>query len=245
MILYLLRRVLYAVPIALSVSLVCFMLVHIAPGDPVNAIVPPDAPQSVVDQVRKRLRPGPPAAGAVRRLARPRAQGDLGRSLATGRPVLAGPRRRRREHAAPGRRRLRCSASSLGCLLGALAGTFRGTWIDRACDHARRRRRVRAALLARHGAGDRLHRGAELAAGDGRGPRRRQRLGLGLGAHPHLILPAVTLAVIPMGIITRTVRGLVATSSARTSSPPCAARACGRSASSSTSVATRRRARSP
>ena len=38
MIVYLLRRVLYAVPIALAVSIVCFLLVHLAPGDPVNAI---------------------------------------------------------------------------------------------------------------------------------------------------------------------------------------------------------------
>ena len=42
MIFYLLRRILYAVPIALAVGFVCFMLVQIAPGDPINAIVPPD-----------------------------------------------------------------------------------------------------------------------------------------------------------------------------------------------------------
>ena len=52
MLLYVLRRVVYAIPIALAVSLVCFMLVHIAPGDPINAIVPPDAPQEVVDQIK-------------------------------------------------------------------------------------------------------------------------------------------------------------------------------------------------
>ena len=52
MLLYILRRLAYAIPIALAVSLVCFMLVHIAPGDPVNAIVPPDAPQEVVDQIK-------------------------------------------------------------------------------------------------------------------------------------------------------------------------------------------------
>jgi peptide/nickel transport system permease protein len=50
---YLLRRILYAVPIALAVGFVCFMLVQIAPGDPINAIVPPDAPQEVVEQVRR------------------------------------------------------------------------------------------------------------------------------------------------------------------------------------------------
>jgi len=53
MVFYLLRRVLYAIPIALAVGFVCFMLVQIAPGDPINAIVPPDAPADVVEQVRK------------------------------------------------------------------------------------------------------------------------------------------------------------------------------------------------
>jgi len=53
---YLLRRVLYAVPIALSVGLVCFMLVHIAPGDPINAIVPPDAPMDVVNRITTGVR---------------------------------------------------------------------------------------------------------------------------------------------------------------------------------------------
>ena len=42
MLLYLLRRLVYAVPIALAVGFVCFMLVQIAPGDPINAIVPAD-----------------------------------------------------------------------------------------------------------------------------------------------------------------------------------------------------------
>src|SRR3954467_12533233 len=53
MLLYTIRRIAYAIPIALAVSVICFLLVHIAPGDPINAIVPPDAPKTVVDQVRK------------------------------------------------------------------------------------------------------------------------------------------------------------------------------------------------
>jgi peptide/nickel transport system permease protein len=86
---YLLRRILYTVPIALSVSLVCFMLVHIAPGDPVNAILPSDAPQELVTQIRKDYgldRPLPVQFGLwLMHLSR----GDLGRSIATGRPVWA------------------------------------------------------------------------------------------------------------------------------------------------------------
>ena len=33
-------------------ALVCFMLVHITPGDPLDAMLPADASQEVVEQVR-------------------------------------------------------------------------------------------------------------------------------------------------------------------------------------------------
>jgi peptide/nickel transport system permease protein len=41
---YILKRLLYAIPIALSVTVLSFMLVYLAPGDPLNAIAPADAP---------------------------------------------------------------------------------------------------------------------------------------------------------------------------------------------------------
>jgi peptide/nickel transport system permease protein len=48
----LLRRVLLAVPIALGVSIVCFALVYIAPGDPLQTIMPPDATQATIDAIK-------------------------------------------------------------------------------------------------------------------------------------------------------------------------------------------------
>ena len=51
------------------------------------------------------------------------------------------------------------------------------------CDLVRDRRRLGAALLARHGAGDHLLGAAELAARGRRRSRRLRRLGLGLGAY--------------------------------------------------------------
>ena len=44
MLLYLLKRLLYALPIALGVTLVSFILVYLAPGDPLNAIACPESP---------------------------------------------------------------------------------------------------------------------------------------------------------------------------------------------------------
>ena len=40
---FLLRRLIYSLPIMLGVALVCFGLVHLAPGDPLVSILPPDA----------------------------------------------------------------------------------------------------------------------------------------------------------------------------------------------------------
>jgi peptide/nickel transport system permease protein len=44
MLLYALKRLLYVMPVAIGVSILCFLLVHIAPGDPLAAILPA-APQ--------------------------------------------------------------------------------------------------------------------------------------------------------------------------------------------------------
>ena len=41
--LYILRRVLYVLPVAIGVSIICFLLVHLAPGDPLTAVMPIDA----------------------------------------------------------------------------------------------------------------------------------------------------------------------------------------------------------
>ena len=40
MLAYVARRIVYAIPIVLSVALVCFLLVHITPGDPLVAVLP-------------------------------------------------------------------------------------------------------------------------------------------------------------------------------------------------------------
>ena len=53
MLTYILKRLLYALPIALSVTVVSFMLVYLAPGDPLNAIAPSDAPAEVIEALKR------------------------------------------------------------------------------------------------------------------------------------------------------------------------------------------------
>ena len=50
---YIAERILYTLPVAFGVSIVCFMLVHIAPGDPLTSILPPDASAQLQEEMRR------------------------------------------------------------------------------------------------------------------------------------------------------------------------------------------------
>ena len=49
---YVLKRILYVIPIALAVSAVCFSLVFLAPGDPLSAVLPPDATTELIERLK-------------------------------------------------------------------------------------------------------------------------------------------------------------------------------------------------
>ena len=89
MFVYIARRIVYVIPIVISVALVCFLLVHITPGDPLVAVLPADASQELAAQLRIAYgfdRPLPVQFGIWMWKA---VHGDLGNSIATGRPVLS------------------------------------------------------------------------------------------------------------------------------------------------------------
>jgi len=206
---YLIRRILYAIPIALAVGLFCFMLVQIAPGDPINAIVPADAPGDVVEQVRRDYGLDKPLPVQFGIWLWKVLHGDLGRSLATGRSVwsdLSG--------AIMNTLRLALVASGLGfilgCVLGGLAGTFRNSFIDRAAVGVA----VAGVSVPHYWLGMVLvvifSVQLNMLPAMGAGPGGSGEWAWNWEHMQHLILPAVTLAVIPMGIVTRTVRGIIA-----------------------------------
>jgi len=68
MLLYILKRLLYVTPVAFGVSIVCFLLVHIAPGDPLSAILPADAPLSLQEQMKAAYGFRSAAAGPIRQV---------------------------------------------------------------------------------------------------------------------------------------------------------------------------------
>src|SRR4029450_14063490 len=83
MLLYALRRLIYLVPVAFGVSLLVFALVHLAPGDPISAIVPPDAPKEVVDKLKEYYGFDKPLPVQYFRWLAVTLTGDLGTSIGT------------------------------------------------------------------------------------------------------------------------------------------------------------------
>ncbi len=209
MLAYILKRLLYSIPIALSVTVVSFVLVYLAPGDPLNAIAPADAPAEVVEALRAAYGLDKPLPVQYLLWLWRALQGDLGTSIASGRPVsievlsavnntllLAG-------FAALG-------GVLLGCLLGALAGYHRDRWIDRLATGLS----VIGVSIPHYWLGLVLTIVFSIALNwfpaMGAGPDGSKEWTMDFEHLRYLVLPAITLSVIPMGIITRTVRALVA-----------------------------------
>ena len=207
MLTYLARRLLYALPVTFGVSVVCFLLVHIAPGDPLNAVLPPDASGELQEQMRRIYgfdRPLPVQFGLwlLKTL-----HGDLGTSIASSRPVFDEIRD------AVGNTLLIAVIATvigfvLGCLFGFVAGYFRGSWPDRLTSLIA----IMGVSVPHYWLGMVLVIIFSVVLGwlpaVGAGPGGGSRFDW-----EHLrftILPAITLSVIPMGIISRTVRALVA-----------------------------------
>ncbi|WP_225769528.1 ABC transporter permease [Inquilinus sp. Marseille-Q2685] len=208
MLLTILRRLLYVLPVALGVSLVCFLLVHLAPGDPLTAVMPIDATAEQQAEMRAAYgfdRPLPVQFGLWLWKV---AQGDLGRSIATGRPVASEVGR------AVGNSLILAAAATLigftfGTFFGFVAGTFRGSPLDKAASALS----VFGVSVPHYWLGIVLVIVFSATLGwlppTGAGPDGSGNWRPDLDHLRYLILPAVTMSVIPMGIIARTVRAMV------------------------------------
>src|SRR6187431_1498647 len=86
---YILRRILYAIPIAFGVSVVCFSLVYIAPGDPLQTVLPPDATAETIEIVMRAYGFDKPLPLQFLIWLGRVLTGDFGMSIATKLPVRA------------------------------------------------------------------------------------------------------------------------------------------------------------
>jgi peptide/nickel transport system permease protein len=89
MLLYAVRRILMAIPIAIGVSIVCFGLVYLAPGDPIQALLPADASPADLAMLKRVYGFDKPIPLQYLSWLGRAATGDLGISLQTNRPVFA------------------------------------------------------------------------------------------------------------------------------------------------------------
>jgi len=86
---YLVRRLLLLVPVLLGVSVIIFMVLHLAPGDPAEIMLGSQATQADLARLRAELGLTEPLSVQYVRWLGLVARGDLGRSIWMKRPVLA------------------------------------------------------------------------------------------------------------------------------------------------------------
>ena len=207
---YVIRRVLFAIPIALGVSVVCFSLTYLAPGDPLQTLLPTDATAETIAIVKH-------AYGFDRPISVQYAfwlwhvlHGDFGRSIASQRAVTL------EVFGSLGNTAMLALFTvplsfSVGAGMGALAGCFPGRVTDRIVTGAA----VIGVSLPNYWLGLVLVIifAVEFmvlpASGMGQSGSAAFTLWRWSDAQ-FLVLPVITLAMLPIGIIARTTRAAVA-----------------------------------
>jgi ABC-type dipeptide/oligopeptide/nickel transport system permease component len=127
---FILRRLLLAIPTLFGVLIVAFLLLYVAPGDPVMAMVGERADEETIARLRAELRLDDPLPVQFGHYIAGIAKGDLGRSYITNRPIRGDILER-----FPKTLQLAGAAMLLaaicGITLGVLAARRPGGWVDR------------------------------------------------------------------------------------------------------------------
>ncbi|MEP3114603.1 ABC transporter permease [Nisaea sp.] len=207
---YIIRRLFYAIPIAFGVSIVCFALVYIAPGDPLQTILPEDASEETIMMVKKAYGFDKPIPVQYFIWLGKVLTGDFGLSIATGRPVTD------EIFKALGNTILLATgavliAFSLAFALGTVAGYRIGSLLDRIVTGIA----VIGVSVPNYWLGIVIviifAVELNVLPATGMGPRGSDEFSLFVwNDFRHVIMPIITLSLIPIGIITRTTRSSVA-----------------------------------
>ncbi|HWJ22692.1 MAG TPA: ABC transporter permease [Gemmatimonadaceae bacterium] len=127
---FLLRRLLLAIPTLAGVLVVVFLLLYVAPGDPVQEMVGERADAATIARLRKELKLDEPLPVQFASYAGGVLRGDLGRSYITNRPIVRDIAER-----FPKTLLLAATAmllaSALGITIGVLSARKPGGWFDR------------------------------------------------------------------------------------------------------------------
>jgi len=127
---FLIRRLILAVPTLAGVLVVVFLLLYVAPGDPVQEMVGERADAETIARLRRELRLDAPLHIQFAHYAGGVVRGDLGTSYITGRPILGDIAER-----FPKTLLLAASAmvlaAGVGITIGVVSARFPGGWLDR------------------------------------------------------------------------------------------------------------------
>ncbi len=194
------RRLLLAIPTLLGASIIVFAMVHLAPGDPLSAVMPVDASTADIEAAKRTYGFDQPLPVQYLRWLGRVVQGDLGRSIATRRAVLQDVYDALKNSLA-----LALSASLLafgtGIALGLFAAFRQGSVLDKVMSAVA----IVGVSVPHYWAGIILiiifsvqlnwlpAMGASAEGG-------------ALEYLRHMVLPTVALALIPLGVLTRVVR---------------------------------------
>src|SRR5499426_1369050 len=194
------RRLVLAIPTLLGASIIVFAMVHLAPGDPISAILPVDASKEQIEDIKKSYGFDKPLPVQYLKWLGRVVQGDLGKSIATRRAVILDVRDSLANSLV-----LAVSSSLLafgiGIALGLLAAFRQGRALDKIASAAA----IVGVSVPHYWAGIiliivfsvQLNWLPAMGAGSDEGILEYLR---------HMALPTIALALIPLGVITRVVR---------------------------------------
>jgi ABC-type dipeptide/oligopeptide/nickel transport system permease component len=127
---FIIRRLALSIPTLIGVMIIVFLLLYVAPGDPVQDMVGERADAETIARLRKELRLDEPVLKQFTHYASGVLKGDLGRSYITQRPIIRDIKER-----FPKTLLLAGSAmllaSILGITIGVLSARNPGGWFDR------------------------------------------------------------------------------------------------------------------
>jgi peptide/nickel transport system permease protein len=199
---FIIRRIIQMIPILIGVSLVTFLMVHLMPGNIADNMIPPGAPAKLKEEIERIYGLDKPLWEQYLLWLKQVLHGNFGVSLVTGRPIAG-------ELGAALFNSLKITTISavigfsMGILLGVLAAVNNGRWLDK----------VFSLFTIAGVSVPPFWFGILLVAvfsfqlnwlpAQGMGP---EGLPLTWEAWRHMILPIITLSMIPMGVVGRVVR---------------------------------------
>ncbi|MSO53908.1 MAG: ABC transporter permease [Rhodospirillales bacterium] len=205
---YFLRRLLYAVPIALGVTIICFSLIYLGPVEPLDAVAPDDASPEELARLKVEYGFDKPLPVQYLIWLGRAAGGDFGVSLFTRRPVI--------EELLPAisnTMMLAMSATglafSIAFALGILAAYNNGRILDRLFTGVA----VVGVSIPNYWLSIVLIMifavELNMLPAMGMGPTGSRDWAWDVAHLRHMILPAIAISAIPVGIITRTTRACI------------------------------------